>query len=222
MISTDRPYRLAVFDIDGTLIDTEKTGVLSLIKTIRELMGVEMPYEDAYKYFGIPSRKVSGLLGYSGTEDFGTRWEENFIGLSHYISPFPGVREMLSRIKECGVMTGLVTSRSRFEFEYDKYLVQLLDLIDVSICADDIVRHKPHPDPLLECVSRASEMSADIFGVSSCIYLGDTAHDWKCASDAGCDFALADWKCKGMQGIDADYHFTNSDEALEILGCSDF
>ena len=48
-------YRLAVFDIDGTLIDTERTGVESLMKTIRELTGKEVPYGEAYKAFGIPS-----------------------------------------------------------------------------------------------------------------------------------------------------------------------
>ena len=50
-------YRHFVFDIDGTLIDTERTGVLSLVKTVRELLGVEMPYEEAYGYFGIPARR---------------------------------------------------------------------------------------------------------------------------------------------------------------------
>ena len=49
-------YKLAVFDIDGTLIDTERTGVESLI---RELLGKEVLYEVAYKTFGIPSGKVS-------------------------------------------------------------------------------------------------------------------------------------------------------------------
>ena len=56
-------YRLAVFDIDGTLIDTERTGVESLVQTVRELLGRETPYEEAYKAFGIPSNKVAGLYG---------------------------------------------------------------------------------------------------------------------------------------------------------------
>ena len=39
-----RHYDDFVFDIDGTLLDTERTGVLSLMQTIRELTGDEVPY----------------------------------------------------------------------------------------------------------------------------------------------------------------------------------
>ena len=42
-----RHYEDFVFDIDGTLLDTERTGVLSLMQTIRALMGVAMSYEAA-------------------------------------------------------------------------------------------------------------------------------------------------------------------------------
>ena len=55
-----RNYDNIIFDIDGTLIDTEKTGVLSLIQTVRELLGREMPYDEAYSYFGIRRETARG------------------------------------------------------------------------------------------------------------------------------------------------------------------
>lgn len=214
-------YQLVVFDIDGTLIDTEKTGVLSLMRTVEQLMGREMPYEEAYGYFGIPSAAVAGHLGYSGKEDFAQRWEENFIALSHYITAFPGVDGLLAKVKDSGVLTGIVTSRSRFEFEYDKILARMVHLIDFPVCAEDTVRHKPYPDPLLECIGRASLATGGHIAASSCIFLGDTPHDWACAHEAGCDFALADWHGRGFQGIETDKKFSSADEALEILELSD-
>ena len=107
-------YRHFVFDIDGTLIDTERTGVLSLVKTVRELLGVEMPYEEAYGYFGIPSGKVAPMLGYAEAERFLARWEDNFVELSDLIKPFDGVEEVLAAVKSAGRTTGCVTSRSRY------------------------------------------------------------------------------------------------------------
>ena len=50
------------------------------------------------------------------------------------------------------------------------------------------------------------------------LYLGDTAYDWRCGHDAGCDFALADWKGRGRQDIEAEYYFTDADSLREILG----
>ena len=203
-------YRLAVFDIDGTLIDTERTGVESLVLTLRELLGADVPYEEAYKAFGIPSNKVAGLYGYPDAARFGERWEENFVALSHHISPFPGVLEALQRIKAAGLATGVVTSRNRMEFDYDDYLREMVPYLGHIVCSEDSVHHKPHPEPLLRCIDLASEALGTPIGPEEVLFLGDTDHDYACARDAGCDFALADWKGRGWQGIPARFKFSDA------------
>lgn len=213
-------YKLIAFDIDGTLIDTEKTGVLSLIKTIKELMNLDMIYDHAKFYFGIPSSKVADLLGYNDSKKFGEQWEKNFIELSGYIAPFPGVMQMLSTVKNAGYLTAMVTSRSRFEFQYDKYLPSMVPFIDVVICAEDSISHKPNPGPMLKCLKKVSELTGSEIDPKTCLYIGDTEHDSKCAIGAQCDFALMDWKDRGSMGIPAKFIFHNAEEVVEILGCS--
>lgn len=210
-------YKLAVFDIDGTLIDTERTGVESLMVTIRELLGKEVPYEVAYKTFGIPSGKVAGLYGYDDAKHFGERWEENFIALSHHINPFPGVMEALQRIHTTGIATGVVTSRNRMEFDFDDYLREMIPYLDHIVCSEDTVNHKPHPEPMLHCINMASRALGESIRPDEVIFFGDTEHDFACARDAGCDFALADWKGRGWQGIPARYKFSDADEMTAIL-----
>jgi len=204
-------YRHFVFDIDGTLIDTERTGVLSLVKTVKELVGVEMPYKEAYGFFGIPSSKVAPILGYADAERFGTRWEENFVGLSHLIKPFEGVEDVLAAVKSAGRTTGCVTSRSRYEFEKDIHMQALVKYIDHIVCAEDSEGHKPLPDPMFAYMEKSGANAED------CIYIGDTMHDFQCAAGAGCDFALADWLGRGLQGIPAQYHLTSVERILDLL-----
>ena len=210
-------YKLAVFDIDGTLIDTERTGVESLVVTIRELLGKEVPYEEAYKAFGIPSSKVAGLYGYEDAKRFGERWEENFIALSHHISPFPGALEALQRIKSTGMATGVVTSRNRMEFDYDQYLREMVPFLDHIVRSEDTVHHKPHPEPLLLCIEMASRALGEPVLPAEVLFFGDTDHDYSCARNAGCDFALADWKSRGWQDIPARYKFSSAAEMETIL-----
>lgn len=207
-----RHYDDFVFDIDGTLLDTERTGVLSLMQTIRELTGVDMPYEEAYHFFGVPSSKAASTLGYADEERFAVVWEEHFQELMYLVAPFPGVVEVLKDLRATGARLGVVTSRSRAEIAYDKHLARLLPFFDTVISSEDSLRHKPFPDPMLAYLEKAGARK------ETTLYLGDTMHDWRCGHDAGCDFALADWKGRGDQGIPAEYRFADAAALREILG----
>lgn len=213
-------YRHFLFDIDGTMVDTESTGILSLIKTIKELMGVNTPYDEAYKYFGIPSDKVAPMLGFNDNKLFGHRWEENFVELQYLTKPFDGIESVLVHLKERGNYLGCVTSRNRFELAKDPHMLKLAPLFDQIICSEDTVKHKPDPEPVKEYMRRMEQRTGEKVLPEECLYLGDTTHDFECGDGAGCDFALADWKGRGMNGIPAKYRFSTIEELLAIVDCN--
>jgi phosphoglycolate phosphatase-like HAD superfamily hydrolase len=62
-----------------------------------------------------------------------------------------------------------------------------------------------------------SSAAGALIDPAECIYIGDTLHDYQCATGAGCDFALADWQGRGLQGIPARYHLTAVPQILDLL-----
>lgn len=160
---------------------------------------------------------MAGLYGYADAKRFGDRWEEYFIALSHHNNHFPGVLDALRRIKSSGIATGIVTSRNWMEFDYDDYLRERVPYLVHIVCSEDTVHQKPHPEPLLRCIEMASEAIGEPIHLGETIFFGDTEHDFACARDAGCVFALADWKSRGWQGIPARYKFSNAAEMKAIL-----
>lgn len=210
-------YRHVIFDIDGTMIDTERTGVLSFLQTLKELTGREMSYDEAYSYYGIPSAKVGEVIGYSDSLHFQDVWETHFMELRHLITPFPGIPELIQDLHAAGVSMSLVTSRSRKELEADAHLAPMLPLFTCAVCAEDAERPKPFPDPVYAVLRKVSEELGVVIDAGDCLFLGDTKHDYGCASAAGCDFALVDWRGRGMQGLAPEHYITDIRSIYGIL-----
>lgn len=204
-------YRHLIFDIDGTLLDTEQTGMRSLGQTIFEFTGKKLKHEELLPYFGLPSAKASQIIGLKDAKKFAEVWETHFQELMYLVTIFPGVEDFLRRLKAEGCFIGVVTSRSRVEFNYDPNLRKLSPYFDCTVCSDDTPRPKPFPDPVLAYMEKMSASKEE------CLYLGDTEHDCSCAHSAGVDFALADWKHRGWQGIPAEYKFSEISEIEKII-----
>ena len=90
-------YKHIVFDIDGTLIDTEYAVINSLIKTITEITGRAPQYESLKFALGITGRNALELLKILDIEDALKRWDKNMKLLPrHTIQPFQGYQRMLA------------------------------------------------------------------------------------------------------------------------------
>ena len=204
-------YTHIAFDIDGTLIDTQDTFTYSFAKTILELKGETVSPDDLVQYFGLPSMVGIEMVGFDDHEAALDLWEKYYREMAPVRShPYPGVHEAIEKIAAAGIRMGVITSRSRDEFEFDRNLDPWLPLFKTVICADDTVRHKPEGEP-----AEAFALKAGV-DVSRCLYVGDTQMDSLCAANGGMDFALACWN--GVPaGVAANYRFASAEELLDII-----
>lgn len=204
-------YNTVIFDVDGTLIETEKAVLGSLQRMLRTDYGQEYKLEDLAFVLGIPGQVALPKLGIEDVHRANERWNDFMKDFYSSIEVFDGITGVLDQLQQVQITLGIVTSKTKQELEDDFVPFGLMRYLPYVVCADDTLRHKPHPDPLLRFLefSQADPQRS--------IYIGDTLYDYECARDAGIDFGLALWGCKNHSHIPAKYKFETPNELLTRL-----
>lgn len=206
-------YKHILFDIDGTLIDTEEAILQSLQDTVREMLHKDIGRHELKFALGIPGSAALRKLGITNTERANDRWNEHLLKYRSRIRLFDGIPELLNSLNMNGYKLGIVTSKTRNEYAADfaAPFFALSDYFGTVICVEDAARPKPYPDPLLTYLNTAHIHAGDA------VYIGDTVYDSQCAKNAGLDFGLAAWGNAGAQEIPANYLFKTPADVLLSL-----
>ncbi|HCD06877.1 MAG TPA: inorganic diphosphatase [Lactobacillus sp.] len=181
-----------LFDVDGTLIDTEKTIIKSWQKTLKDTLNVEPKAEDLFYILGIPGTKA--IEKYSNdpklSQELMNLWEKNDHSMFHYSNLFSGIEIMLRQLTNKNVQLGIVTSRTDQELKmvFDNFPIQ--QYFDICITASQTKLHKPNSELILKAIE-----SLKIDPINT-LYIGDSIYDFQCARGANVEFALASWGAK--------------------------
>lgn len=180
-------YHHVLFDIDGTLIDTEEMLITVFSRVLRQYYDHELTVEEFHSTFGLPCDIALENLGLKPCAEVTEMIQQGIcreIKLAHV---FPGVEHLVNTLHDAGLMLGLITSKNRREFESSFVPFGLANLFSLAICAGDTLRGKPHPDPILHYLSMRGAKPKET------VYIGDAVFDRLCAEAAGVDFVLATW-----------------------------
>jgi HAD superfamily hydrolase (TIGR01549 family) len=203
--------KCVVFDVDGTLIDTGEAIIASLQKVLQEDLG--QTYEEAELdfCFGIPGVVTLQRLGVRDTDKSLAKWIKYLDDFSGSMKVFDGIAQCLKRIRELNLKAGIVTSKTKDEFESNFIPFGLAEYFDFVVCADDTDRHKPHPEPILKLLELSGHSPEDI------VYIGDTKYDKECADGAGVSFGLALWGAKSSEGFESAYLLKKPEDILSMI-----
>lgn len=200
-----------VFDIDGTLLDTEEMILHSLSETLRRFCDRIVAPEKLTFALGIPGEDALRRLQVQCPGDICEQWNAVAKEYEKSIAVFPGIRETLDWLRNQKICLGIITSRTKIEYEKDFIPFGLAKFFQVAVCADDTRKHKPYADPMEAYLAKSGSKRGRT------LYVGDSRYDMECAKAAGVQCALALWGCKNPDGIISDYHFRNPRDIQALL-----
>ncbi|MEN1967290.1 pyrophosphatase PpaX [Lentibacillus sp. N15] len=201
-----------LFDLDGTLIDTNELIIASFEHTFGH-HGHAITREQAIEFIGppliesfasvVPEQQVPAMIE--------TYREHNLLHHDSYVTAFPYVVETLEELKKRGLKLGIVTTKMRPTVDKGITLTSIESFFDTIITLDDVTHAKPHPEPVVQAMKRL-DAQAD-----STIMVGDNSHDIEAGHHAGVLTAAVAWSLKGKDKLQA-YHPTYMlDDIRELL-----
>ena len=176
----------AIFDMDGTMFDTERLRLETLKQASKQLIGVEFSHDYLMQCLGLSAKSAEQLAQkYYGVDIPYTqiRKRADELELEHvrqYGVPVkPGLVQVLERLRKSGLKMAVATSSRRAIAE--EYLINanVYKFFDVLVCGDEVQQGKPHPEIFLNAVQKIN------LSPQQCLMFEDSDNGLKSASDAG-------------------------------------
>ena len=177
------PIKGVLFDLDGTLIDTNELIFQSFEYALDTVLHTSVPRHLLTFTFGKPLQQIMQELGGPQAEPLRQAFVEYTLAHEDQISLFPGVEDALRQLKALEIGTALVTSRLYRGAQRDLDLFQLAGYFDVFITPESTQHHKPHPEPAQKALAALQ------LAPQQTIFVGDSSHDLQCGKAAGCQTA---------------------------------
>jgi len=208
----------ALFDFDGTLVDTTEMIFQSMRHATSSVLGRDdLSREELLANVGQPLPRQMEILNAEKAElllgAYRAHHEEHHDAL---IGEFPGVDEALYRLRTAGVRIVVVTSKRRRSVEMALEKFPGLDLVvDLFVTMEDTTEHKPHPEPLLKGLELAGDVPKD-----KAVYVGDSPFDVQAAKAAGLRSVAVSWGAFSVDTLreaEPDHLVPDIDAVVDVL-----
>jgi pyrophosphatase PpaX len=208
----------ALFDFDGTLVDTTEMIHQSMRHATSSVLGREdIPRETLLANVGQPLPRQMELIDTENAESlleaYRSHHEQHHDAL---IREFPGVEESLSRLRSAGTKVAVVTSKRRVSVEMALEIFPgLRNVADRFVTMEDTTHHKPHPEPLLRALDLLGSIPRE-----RAAYVGDSPFDVEAAKAAGLTSVAVSWGAfseDALRASEPDHLVPDIRSAVDIL-----
>jgi pyrophosphatase PpaX len=208
----------ALFDFDGTLVDTTEMIHQSMRHAASSVLGRDdIPRETLLANVGQPLPRQMELIDAERAEllleAYRRHHEEHHDDL---IGEFPGIEEALTRLRSASIQVAVVTSKRLVSVEMAlKNFPGLRDVVDRFVTMEDTTEHKPHPEPLLRGLELLGNVPKD-----ETVYVGDSPFDVEAAKAAGLTSVAVSWGAFSedtLRAAEPDHLVPDIDAAVDVL-----
>ena len=182
--------KTVLFDFDGTVFDTVE-GITKSVRYALQKHGMDAELNDLRCFAGPPL--VDMFMSFScvdqeEAEQMVRDFRERYVPVGVYESePFPGIRELLIRLRRAGMMLGIATSKPQPMAELLLERSGLRECFDVVEGSGGGVNNDAKWQILTRAVERAGA------GPEECILVGDTKYDVEGAERCGIPCIGVSW-----------------------------
>jgi len=185
-----RTLDTALFDLDGTLIDSIELIRQSYAHTLRVHRNFEPPLEFWLDGLGRPLRWQFAHFSADAAEIeamVATYRAYNLARHDEMICAFDGAVDAVAQLKSRGLKLGVVTSKMHAGALRGLKHCGFDGLFDVVIGADNVEEHKPHPAPVHAALAHLGASA------ESAVMVGDSPHDLASGRGARAFTAAVAW-----------------------------
>lgn len=198
--------KLAVFDLDGTLLDTIPDLTAAMNSAMRRMCRKEITEEQGRAYIGNGIKKFAERA-LNGSFDCGEPGEEAMeavryfkeyyaVHLTDHTRPYPGVPELAARLAENGIKLAVLSNK------YDSATKHIINTFFPGVfeCVygeSDVCRRKPDPSGFYLILGKTGCAPEDA------VMIGDSATDLNVAEAVGARHIAVEWGYRKREVLEA-------------------
>ena len=177
-------YKAIILDIDGTLVDSNDAHARSWQQAMKAY-NYDVPYDQIRPLIGMGGDQLlPRVTGVEESSELGEKIAQKRKSIFHeeflpHLQPFPGVRDLLQRLRDDGYRLLVATSATEEDLKPLLEITGASDLIDDTTSSSDADRSKPNPDIVQAALEKAGVDASDA------IMIGDTPYDIQAAARSG-------------------------------------
>jgi len=205
-----------LFDLDGTLINTNELIIASFMHTLEKFYPGKYKREHVIPFMGPTLTESFTTVDENSVNELITEYRRFNVEMhDEFVEEYETVYETIETLHEKGYKIGIVTTKARNVVEMGLSFSRLKQFFDVVITIDDVQNAKPHPEPIQLALEKLEATPEET------IMVGDNYHDIEGGKNAGTKTAGVEWSLKGKEFLESyhpDYMLEKMSDILSILG----